>query len=115
MKAHRIVPALGTVVLVSSHLWADSWATPTPRVFGSQWGSRASKVLKPTFSGPSEGVLFRLASHHASEEPLLIQFDSRGLLATVPMLGPLARTSQRGVPDARHRCRCPYESRGQRF
>jgi hypothetical protein len=60
MKAHRIFFALVTVFLASSQLWADSWAAPTPRVFGSKWGSRGFKVLRPTFSGPSEGVLFRL-------------------------------------------------------
>jgi hypothetical protein len=51
---------MATVALASGHLWADSWAAPTPRVFASTWGSRGFKVLKPTINGPSEGVLFRL-------------------------------------------------------
>ena len=56
----RFLLALATAVLASSQLWADSWEEPTPRVFSSKWGGRAFKVLKPTFTGPSEGVLFRL-------------------------------------------------------
>jgi hypothetical protein len=60
MRTHRVFFALATVVLASSHLRADSWATPTPRLFASQWGSRGFKVVKPTFRGPSEGELFRL-------------------------------------------------------
>ena len=56
----RFLIALATVGAVSTVLRADSWPAPTPRVFGSELGSRAFKVLKPTLSGPSEGVLFRL-------------------------------------------------------
>ena len=51
---------MAAVVLASSNLWADSWVTPTPRVFGSTWGNRGFKVLRPTLIGPSDGVLFCL-------------------------------------------------------
>jgi hypothetical protein len=56
----RILLALALIVAVTAPLWADKWAAPTPRVFGSQWGSHGFKVLKPEFGGVSEGVLFRL-------------------------------------------------------
>jgi hypothetical protein len=60
MKALSNVLALSAVVAVSTLLRADSRVAPTPRVFGSQWGSHAFKVLKPQIGGPSQGVLFRL-------------------------------------------------------
>ncbi len=59
MKPHMLL-ALAAVFGVTAPLWADKWAAPTPRVFGSQFGSHGFKVLKPEFGGVSEGVLFRL-------------------------------------------------------
>jgi hypothetical protein len=59
----RILLALATLVAVSAPVWADRWADPGPRVFGSQQGTRGFKVLHPKFAGPTdpdEGVLFRL-------------------------------------------------------
>ena len=59
MKA-RFLLALTVVVAVSTLLQADEWVTPTPRVFGSEWGRHGFKVLNPKLGGPSEGVLFSL-------------------------------------------------------
>jgi hypothetical protein len=65
--------ALSAVFAGSTLLWADSWAAPTPRVFGSQWGSHAFKVLKPQIGGPSQGVLFRLDAE--GKEQIVWQAD----------------------------------------
>jgi hypothetical protein len=54
------VLALVAVPLLAAPLWGDKWPIPTPRVFGSQRGGHAFKVLKPEFGGVSEGVLFHL-------------------------------------------------------
>jgi hypothetical protein len=56
----RMLLALAIVLGVAAPLWADKWAAPTPRVFGSQFGHHGFKVLKPEFGGVSQGVLFRL-------------------------------------------------------
>lgn len=49
-----------SAVLSALPLRADSWAPPSPKVFGSEYGSHGFKVLKPVFGKPCEGVLFRL-------------------------------------------------------
>ena len=45
---------------LASAALADSWAKPTPRVFGSEYGMHGFKVLKPQFGGKSVGVFFSL-------------------------------------------------------
>jgi hypothetical protein len=40
--------------------FADSWATPRPRVFASQGGLYGFKVLKPVFGRTAVGLLFTL-------------------------------------------------------
>jgi hypothetical protein len=56
----RFLVALTAAVAVSPLLRADSWESPTPRVFGSVRGGHGFKILNPQFLGPSEGALFRL-------------------------------------------------------
>jgi hypothetical protein len=49
------------VVIVIAHpLRADEWQAPTPKIFASEGGRHAFKVLDPHINGRCEGVLFRL-------------------------------------------------------
>lgn len=55
--------ALLVVALLATATHADSWATPTPRVFANVWGSHGFKVMPNkdnAFAGPADAVLFQL-------------------------------------------------------
>ena len=59
---NRLLLAVTCLLFLAVATRADSWATPTPRLFTNAWGTHALKVLPAAdkMFGPADAVLFTL-------------------------------------------------------